>query len=150
MAIDILSHRDPKVATDILKIQQESYAVEAELINFSDIPPFRDSVQSIVENDETFIGYMIEEKIVGVLAYKEEQEEIDIYRMMVDPAYFRRGIGESLLKHLFATMPNKPVVVQTGKGNEPAVNLYLKYGFEPVDEVEVEPDVWIVMMKKAQ
>ena len=150
MTIEILSHRDPKVASDILRIQQESYAVEAELINFSDIPPFRDSIQSIVENDETFIGYMIEGKIVGVLAYKAEQKEIDIYRLMVDPAYFRRGIGESLLKYLFATVPNMPVVVQTGKGNDPAVNLYLKYGFEPTDEVEVEQDVWIMMLKKAQ
>lgn len=148
MSIETLSNQDPDTAEQILTIQEESYAVEAELIGFSDIPPLRDSVQSIMEQDETFIGYVQEGEILGILAYKEEQEEVDIYRLMVSPYHFRKKVGSSLLQHLVTKAKNKPIVVQTGKGNEPAVNLYQKFGFEQTDEVEVEPNIRLIMLKK--
>ncbi|WP_158290513.1 GNAT family N-acetyltransferase [Halobacillus salinus] len=148
MSIEILSHQEPGTAEQILSIQEASYAVEAELIGFSDIPPLRDSVQSIMENDETFVGYVQNGEILGVLTYKEEQEEIDIYRLMVNPQHFRKKIGSSLLEYLVTTIHGKPLIVQTGKGNEPALSLYKKYGFEQTDEVEVEPDVRLVMLIK--
>ncbi|MCA0972538.1 GNAT family N-acetyltransferase [Halobacillus litoralis] len=148
MNIEILPHQDRKTAAEILRIQKASYAVEAELIGFSDIPPLRDTVETIMKNEETFLGYVKDGQLLGVLSYKEEQDEIDIYRLMVDPYHFRKRVGHSLLQHLVQTVPEKTMVVQTGKGNEPAVNLYAKFGFEQTDEVEVEPDIRIVMLKK--
>ncbi len=45
-----------EVAKQVLQIQIPAYKVEAELIDFYDIPPLKDTVSSLQQCGETFTG----------------------------------------------------------------------------------------------
>ncbi|RWZ52356.1 N-acetyltransferase [Halobacillus fulvus] len=145
MSIQLISNTDPSTAEKILTLQKKSYEVEAEIIEFNDIPPFQDTLEKIMKSDEQFLGFVENQTVYGVLAYKEETTFIDIHRLMVDPDHFQNGIGQALLDDLFSRYPDYTITVQTGKDNMPAVNLYEKNGFEKTQEVEVEPGFSLVM-----
>ena len=64
------------------------------------------------------------------MSWKLDGETIDIHRLIVDPAHFRRGIGTTLIRAAVAANPGASrAIVQTGAANEPAAALYLREGF---------------------
>ncbi|MBH0231653.1 GNAT family N-acetyltransferase [Halobacillus yeomjeoni] len=147
MPIRTLQPSRRETAEIIYKMQYRSYQIEADLIDFQDLPPLKETVETIQSSNETFLGYFIDDELVGVVSYKDENEEIDIYRMMVDPDHFRKGIADCLLTYLKKQYPDHTFIVHTGSKNTPAVNLYKKHGFKTVDEVEVAPNIYISQMK---
>lgn len=150
MTIQKLTHNTPATAKEILQLQKTAYAIEAELIGFSDLPPIKNTVDSIMHSEEQFIGYIEDHKILGVLSYKEEEGFIDIHRLMVNPSSFRKGIAQALLSYLFENSSPSPYpfIVQTGTQNTPAINLYEKNHFQTVQEIEIEPDVHMVLLRR--
>ena len=106
--------------------------MEAELIGFYDIPPLKDTIDTIIQCDEVFYGYYAD-------------DVLDIYRVAVHPEYFRKGIARQLIQ--FIEDMNKGIeriIVSTGLKNQPAVSLYLKLGFRKVREAEVAEGVYVV------
>jgi ribosomal protein S18 acetylase RimI-like enzyme len=55
--------------------------------------------------------------------------EIDVNRLCVDPACFRRGLAAGPLIHLLAAQPFGDVTVSTGAANTPAIALYTRLDF---------------------
>lgn len=142
---------DTRVAEQIVDLQKKSYVVEAELIGFYDIPPLMDTADSIMECDETFYGYFEGESLAGLVSYKLEEEMLDIYRVAVHPEHFRKGIAKQLIEFIMNMHKGiKKIIVSTGLKNLPAVNLYLKLGFEKVREVEVAEGVYIVCLERKE
>jgi ribosomal protein S18 acetylase RimI-like enzyme len=147
--IKILDNKREEEAREILRVQIPSYRVEAELINFYDIPPLQDTEQSIMTSEETFIGYLVDDKLVAFLSYEEEESMVDICRMVVHPDYFRKGIARMLLQELFTRVPfGVKFTVSTGRDNLPAVHLYLQSGFKIVKDVEVTKGFYITVFEK--
>ncbi|MEK5071346.1 GNAT family N-acetyltransferase [Sporosarcina sp. FSL K6-1508] len=121
---------NPKLAQEILTVQIPSYLVEAELINFHDIPPLNDTVQSLQQCGETFFGYYLNNELCGAISMMMENEVIDIHRLMVHPEHFRKGIARKLLNFIEEIEQNcTSIIVSTGSGNTPAVHFYLTSGF---------------------
>ncbi|MBC7871341.1 MAG: GNAT family N-acetyltransferase, partial [Chitinophagaceae bacterium] len=88
---------------------------------------------------ETFFGCFVERNLAGAISYIVKQETLDIYRMMVYPAYFRRGIASTLLRFAEDSVPEaRRVIVSTGTKNLPAYQLYLKHGFKKVSQGQFE------------
>lgn len=58
-----LNVRDKEVAEIILKLQIPAYMVEAKLINFYDIPPLKDTVETLQKCGEKFFGYFEENEL---------------------------------------------------------------------------------------
>ena len=144
-----LDTKDSKTAEQIVDLQKKSYLIEAELINFYDIPPLKDTIDTIIQCDEVFYGYYTEDVLAGLISYKLEEDLVDIYRVAVHPEYFRRGIAKQLIQ--FIEDVNKgieKIIVSTGLKNRPAVSLYLKLGFRRVSEVEVAEGVYVVSFEK--
>ncbi|MGP4069640.1 GNAT family N-acetyltransferase [Halobacillus sp. B29] len=137
------------VADSILRLQFLSYQVEAAIVGFPDLPPCEDNVTSIMESGETFIGAYIGTDLVGAISYKIEDNYIDIYRLMVHPEHFRKGIGQSLLRNVIGTYPSKPSYVYTGSENTPAINLYTSHGFHPTHEKEVTPGMFLTRLERS-
>lgn len=144
-----LNLSDEKVINDILTLQKVSYMIEADLIGFYDIPPLKDTVDSLKECGETFYGYYFNDVLAGIISYKIKANILDIHRVSVHPSYFRKGIAHSLL-HFVEDVHNhvNQLVVSTGKANIPAVSLYLKNGFEIKNDIEVQKNVWITEFQK--
>lgn len=132
----------------VLELQKQSYQIEAELIGSYEIPPLQETLEQLVSSDEVFMGYFIEEKLVGVLSYKITKGVIDLHRVMVHPEYFRRSIAKSLVddverKHGDAAF----MIVSTGAKNLPAIELYKRLGFDKIDE-NVYGEIAVTNFKK--
>ncbi|MED4783561.1 GNAT family N-acetyltransferase [Brevibacillus choshinensis] len=136
-------------ATRMWQLQQAAYRVEAELIGWSDLPPLRETVEELMGSEETFIAYVEEGELAGALSFQRMGDQLDIHKMIVDPKHFRKGIARQLLLHLETIYPDvKTIVVSTGARNEPAVQLYLRQGYESTGTKEVAPGLELAFFRK--
>lgn len=151
ITIKQLDMRNPEVLERVVALQKASYKVEAELIGFDNIPPLHDTVETISETEETFCGAYINENLAGIVSYIVDGGIFDIYRMAVDPIYFRKGVGNRLLTYVLNIGKDEFVekfVVSTGMKNEPAKQLYLKNGFELLGDKAVAGGLMITTFEK--
>ena len=133
----------------LFELQQASYQVEAELIQFFEIPPLIESFNDFRQCGETFLGYFEENELVGALSFTIDGEELTICRMIVHPNHFRKGIAQKLLNYVEETNKDITVLkVSTGKKNSPAKSLYYKLGYQLVWDLEVAPGFYISQFEK--
>ncbi|CAI8716932.1 MULTISPECIES: GNAT family N-acetyltransferase [Bacillus] len=138
-----------EVASAILAIQIPAYQVEAKYINSVAIPRLYDTVKDIQNCNETFYGYIFENKLIGFISFVNEGTIIDIHRLVVSPDYFHRRIATKLLLHLFSASPDtSKYIVQTGKANTPALSLYKKHGFVEVNDIVVPDGIVLTQLEK--
>lgn len=133
----------------ILKVQLAAYKVEAAIMGFDEIPPLYDTMDTLRVCGETFYGYFIEDTLVGIISYKIEEKMLDIYRIAVNPNFFRRGIANQLISYIENI--NKDIsklIVSTGRENKPAISLYFNKGFRKVEEYEVEEGIYLTAFEK--
>ena len=146
--IKLLDISSPKLASEVYKLQKLSYAVEAKLIDRADIPPLLETLYDLQKSGETFYGFFKEGALAGVIAYKNDDEILDIYRVMVHPDYFRQGIARSLLEFIEHKIQCPRIIVATGSENTPAKRLYHSLGFKAFGEHEVEAGFSITTFEK--
>jgi ribosomal protein S18 acetylase RimI-like enzyme len=138
-----------KLAEDVLKIQIPSYKVEAELIDFYEIPPLNDTVNTLQQCGETFYGYYLNDELSGVISIKVEKGVMDIHRLMVHPKHFRKGIARMLLEFIESNEEDfETIIVSTGTKNAPAINFYEKSGFSITEETRVTERLSLTSFKK--
>ncbi|ANU27324.1 GNAT family N-acetyltransferase [Planococcus versutus] len=140
-----LDHQNRSIAKKIQQIQQAAYRVEAELIGFYKIPQLAETIEEIQNSTETFLGYS-EEQLQGVISYKLEEDVVDIYRLVVDPIHFRKGVGKKLLNYLLKKQYACDFIVSTGSANKPAMALYKWFGFQEGAVVEVAPGIYCIQL----
>ncbi|MDR4947894.1 GNAT family N-acetyltransferase [Neobacillus cucumis] len=140
---------NPKFAKEVLDVQIPSYKVEADLIGFDEIPPLKDTVDTLQQCGENFYGCYINEELSGVISIKIENGVMDIHRLFVHPKHFRRGIGKMLLDFI-QTHENgfETIIVSTGSKNEPAINFYQKNGFSKTKERKVTEGLLLTFFNK--
>jgi ribosomal protein S18 acetylase RimI-like enzyme len=131
--IEKISLNGAKTAREILRLQKESYLIEAKNLDYYDLPPFNETVEDLFEADEEYLVYKINNKICGVLTYSLDGDFIEICKLFVSPKHLYRGIATSLLKKLEEQADNvKLLKVKTGLKNIPAKNFYNKHRFKMV------------------
>jgi ribosomal-protein-alanine N-acetyltransferase len=70
---------------------------------------------------------------VGVITIQTTGELADLHRLVVAPAYRRQGVGTALVKSALDTVHHlgvRAVILEVGDGNDAAIMLYQKLGFE--------------------
>jgi ribosomal protein S18 acetylase RimI-like enzyme len=138
-----------KHAETVLFLQRSAYKVEAEYIGSDDIPPLKESLKQLIECGEKFIGYFAEAELAGVLSYKYKKGVIDIHRVMVHPRHFRKGIAGSLVSYIERKLQSAQfMIVSTGAKNAPAIELYMKSGFEKIDDTTYGDGIVVTNFKK--
>jgi ribosomal protein S18 acetylase RimI-like enzyme len=108
---------------------QAAYKVEAELLQDANFPPLRRTVQKISSSGSRFFGISEDGVLRAAIELVVLRDEVYIDALVVAPAQFRKGLGAALLQHVLGLYPRKTFIVQTGKANIPALNLYHKSGF---------------------
>lgn len=132
--IEKINIKDLSIASEILKLQKESYKIEADIINYYKIPPLIESEDDLINSSEDFIAYKIDNKICGVISFQINEKFIDIFKFFVSPQYINKGIGNKLLKYLEEKFNNKIYFkVQTALKNIPAINFYKKHNFKLIN-----------------
>ncbi|TML74785.1 MAG: GNAT family N-acetyltransferase, partial [Actinobacteria bacterium] len=140
---------DREVAAEVLELQRQSYGVEARLISSNEIPPLHESLDQLRGCGETFLGLLAEGRLVGFVSWKLETTTVDLHRLVVSPARFRRGYGSALVRAALEANPDaERAVVQTGAANTPAKALYIREGFTFTDEIEPSPGLRIARFSK--
>jgi GNAT superfamily N-acetyltransferase len=133
----------------LFELQKASYLVEAELIQFFEIPPLRESFAEFQKCGEKFLGFFEVDELAGALSYTIDGYELTICRMVVNPNHFRKGIAQKLVKYVEETNKEQIVLkVSTGRDNNPAKSLYFKNGYQLVCDLEVAPGFYICNFEK--
>ncbi|MDF2948883.1 MAG: GCN5-related N-acetyltransferase [Sedimentibacter sp.] len=144
-----LDLKDIETVKCILELQIASYKIEAELMGYYEIPPLKDTVDSLEACDEVFYGYSVNGLLAGIISYKISKNVLDIHRVAINPTYFRMGIAGKLINYVeeLEYSINKAIVC-TGKENLPAVNLYLKNGYTKKKDIEVSRGIYLTEFEK--
>ncbi|WP_201379417.1 N-acetyltransferase [Ktedonobacter sp. SOSP1-52] len=138
-------------AQELLEMQRAAYLIEAELIGSFAIPALQEDLETLQNSDEIFYGYWIDDRLAGAISYKKEGGLLDIYRLVVHPSYFRRGIGKALVSFVEGVEEGRErIIVSTGARNLPAKRLYEGLGFSEIGEREVIPGLWITLFEKVE
>lgn len=138
-------------AMSILKTQSPAYRIEAALMGFYGIPAMKETVESILNSKDTYVGFYENELLKGFIAFNVSGGIVDITKLAVNPAHFRKGIARQLLGHLFELVPNSSLFkVSTGTKNTPAIELYKQFGFQEIGQKEVASTVYITLFEKTK
>ena len=148
--IKIIDISNRKKAADVLNIQIPSYKVEAEIIGSYEIPPLKDTVHTLQHCGETFFGYYENEILCGVISIKvdDDDDEVDIHRLIVHPNHFRKGIAQLLLNYIETKFEVETIKVATASKNTPAVRFYKKNGFQNIKELIVNEQLSLTFFEK--
>ncbi|WP_053691689.1 GNAT family N-acetyltransferase [Streptomyces sp. WM6372] len=134
---------DAAMAVAVQAVGRRAYAVEADLIGFSEIPALRETLQELRAEPLRWAGALTDDgQLAAFVAWQHlaPGDDIDVHRMCVDPAWFRQGLASELVAHLLTEwMPSGDVLVSTGADNLPAVALYERLGFSRVGTSEPAP-----------
>ncbi|AZK48934.1 GNAT family N-acetyltransferase [Paenibacillus lentus] len=134
----------------MIDIQIPAYKVEAELIGYDGIPQLLDTVETMMECKENFVGYFLEGELAAFVSYEETEQEVEICRLVVHPYHFRKKIATILVEHVVETIAQgRPISVNTGALNFPAKGLYQMFGFRQVRDIEVAPGVFITELRRS-
>ena len=124
------------VATIMMQVFMESYAIEANLLDTKDFPPLKRPLDGYTESTNEFYGYYEDEQLGGVIEIVEKPEHTHIQSLVVSPKFFRRGIGSKLIQHAFKHYNSDLFMVETGAKNGPAIQLYERLGFTLIKEFD--------------
>lgn len=129
-----LQNNKIEIVNQIHSVFQLSYAVEAKLLNATDFPPLKRPLESYLRSDNMFFGYFENKELAGIVEIEYNNNYTDINSLVVNPKFFRRGIARKLLQFIFNSFDSKLFIVETGANNEPATELYKKFGFKEVKQ----------------
>ena len=142
-----LDHTNLAIATKMRVVFQESYAVEAKLLNAVNFPPLQRPLENYIKSKTTFFGYHIKEIIVGIIEVSTIEKATHINSLVVSPHYFRQGIGRQLMKYVLQDFSSKVFTVETGLKNIPASKLYTSFHFKEVKQWDTDHGVRKIRFK---
>jgi len=146
--IALIKHSQKDQAQDIRQVFQVSYKVEAELLGATSFPPLSRPLEDFYSCPNDFVGYYEDEMLVAVVEMKIEAESMHIQSLVVDPAYFRRGIARKLIDFVLQHYAVPYFTVETGKENGPARKLYESFGFQLIKTYTAEEGILKVRYQK--
>lgn len=147
--IQKLQNSDTDISIKIRDVFQVSYAVEAKLLNAIDFPPLKRSLDSYINCDHDFFGYLKDKELAGVIEIKHYQKFTHIQSLVVHPKFFRQGVGQELMTFVLELYNKKPIIVETGVKNDPAIKLYKKFNFIEVEQWDTDHGVRKVKFEKS-
>ena len=136
--IERLKNNDIEVSKKIRSVFQVSYQVEAKLLNATDFPPLKRSLESYVNSNTAFFGYLKDKELAGVIEIEHNSDFTHINSLVVAPSFFRQGIARKLMEFVFNTFDSNLFVVETGLENGPATALYKKFDFKEVKQWDTD------------
>ncbi|GJM31669.1 MAG: hypothetical protein DHS20C18_06700 [Saprospiraceae bacterium] len=146
--IERLQNNDKEISIKIRSVFQASYAVEAKLLNATEFPPLKRTLDSYLKSSNAFFGYWKNQELAGVIEISHDENATAINSLVVAPKFFRRGIARKLIEFVFSTYDSKLFVVETGVKNEPAIELYRKFDFKEVKQWNTEHGIKKIQFEK--
>ena len=143
-----INNKETKIVEEIRAIFQVSYAVEADILKAVDFPPLKRTVSQFVNSNSEFYAYYLTRNIAGVIEIDNHQDISHIQSLVVDPKYFRKGIGRKLVQFILDTYKKKLFTVETGIDNQPAIKLYESFGFQELNQWDTNHGIRKIRFEK--
>ena len=139
--IERLQNNDIEISKKIRSVFQLSYNIEAKLLNATDFPPLKRSLENYANSNTEFFGYLKDQELAGVIEIEHNTNFTHINSLVVDPCFFRQGIAKKLMEFVFNTFDSNLFIVETGLENGPATELYKKFDFKEVKQWDTDHGV---------
>lgn len=139
--IELLDHHSEDVASQIHRVFQCAYEVEAELVKVEDFPPLQRSAEQIRAASSSFLGRWIGTELAAVAEYSLSGAHLEIDSLAVRPRFFRRGLASEILRALLDRADWQTADVETAAQNYPAIALYGKFGFSASNRWETDEGI---------
>jgi ribosomal protein S18 acetylase RimI-like enzyme len=138
-------------AEAIWRLQRLAYQSEAQLYGDWSIPPMIQTLDELRKEFQQFqfLKATTTDGIVGSVRARFRRGSVEIGRLIVDPAYQRRGIGTELLRRaekLFGAAERFELF--TGSKSQSNIRLYEKNGYTTTRMEHISPTVTIVFLEK--
>jgi len=146
--IQKLNNKDIEIARKMQVVFHASYAIEAVLLQAENFPPLQRQIPAYIDTETDFFGYWKNEELAAVVELHLTPEQIHIQSLVVDPSYFRQGIGRKLVQYVLDSFSSELFMVETGSANGPAIALYKRFGFEEVLQWDTEHGIRKVRFEK--
>ena len=143
-----LDNTDVTIGEQIYTVFQNSYKIEAKLLNATNFPPLKRTVKEFTESNTKFFGYFKDNHLAAVIELIIKPEYIHIRSLVVEPIFFKQGIASELIKFTFKKFDSILYIVETGQKNYPAIKLYEKHGFKLVKEWLTDINIMKVKLEK--
>ena len=129
MKIESVVHKD---LNKIYKLEKQTFGNDA----FS-----KDMLSKLITQDAYFLKLVLNKKIIGfIIALHDEKDRINIINLLISKKYRRNGYGTILLKRsidIFKKLDEiDRIVLNVKVTNSIAIDLYRKFNFKIIDEVE--------------
>ena len=152
VAIQILP-AEPHDLEQILLLQKKAYLSEAVLLNDFDIAPLHQTLsQLIIEFEEGVILKAVDsekkDRILGSIRGILREKTLHIGKLMVEPDFQNRGIGQKLLLAIEALFPDARYELFTSNRSDKNLMLYHKNGYLSFKTTELNQDACLVFLEK--
>lgn len=136
--IQKLNNKDLEIARKMQVVFHASYAIEAALLKAEIFPPLQRQIPAYMDTETEFYGFWRDDALAAVIELHFDPTQIHIQSLVVDPNFFRQGIGRKLVQYVFDSFSSEIYMVETGVDNQPAIALYESLGFVQVLEWDTE------------
>jgi GNAT superfamily N-acetyltransferase len=137
-------------ASQILEIQKAAFRYEAEIYGRDDLPPVRQTLESMIYDfgKYDFFKASYKEEIIGSVRAQVNGNTCYIGRLIVLPKYHKRGIGSKLMDSLEQKYAGYRFELFTGKKSIDNIRFYSKRGYSIYDEFSEADNIVLVKMEK--
>jgi len=138
-------------AAALLALQRLAYQAEAQRYQDWSIPPLTQTLDELRVELTTHTVLKAEQagQLIGAVRAIVQHGICDIGRLMVHPAYQRRGIGTRLLQDIEACFPNaERFRLFTGSLSVNNLQRYQRHGYRITHTQELTPQVQLVWLEK--
>ena len=137
--------------SEILALQKNAFAAEAQLVNDWNIPPLTQTLDELA--DDWRKGIMLKAvneggPIIGTVRGHMAPDGFYIGRLAVQPQWQGRGCGSALLEAMIGRAESNRLVLFTSTKSERNLRLYERFGFRPFKKSTTATGVPLVWLEK--
>ncbi|MBP3359906.1 MAG: GNAT family N-acetyltransferase [Clostridia bacterium] len=142
---------EEKDLSEILELQYLSFKSEAEMIGSCEIPALKQTYEGIAEDFHNgVILKMLNEKdaVIGSVRAFDMGDYVEIARLMVHPAYRRKGLATLMLKEIEKHYPGRRLELYTCTRSLCNIALYESVGYKKYKTVCGDSGLEFVYLEK--
>ena len=132
--ITLVAQKNIVVAKKIYLLFQRSYSVEKRIIGATVFPPLNRSIDDFSKSKNIFYAFCRGDFFIGLIEIVVNSENTHIQSLVVDPDFFKKGVGSALISYVLKNHKKPLFSVETAVKNLPASLLYEKHGFTKLFE----------------